>query len=93
MSELGTLRLANVRKTYPVEGGIFTALENVDLHVSPGEFIAMGTSGLTENASPVRVSIVASSFRSTGCFPGSRSERTSDWDSKTAPFQSGRKST
>ena len=45
-TEYGTLDIRNVAKHYDVDGRSLTALSNVNLHVSPGEFISIvGPSG------------------------------------------------
>ncbi|UZR29581.1 ABC transporter ATP-binding protein [Methylococcus mesophilus] len=46
MSELGTLSIRNVSKQYKVKGSTLSVLENIDLDVKPGEFVAIvGSSG------------------------------------------------
>ena len=46
MSEMPLIRLTHVTKTYHLESGDFTALDNVSLDINEGEFVAiMGPSG------------------------------------------------
>jgi sulfonate transport system ATP-binding protein len=78
MSGSGRLDIKNVSKSYPVEGGLFTVLSDIDFDVAPGAFVSIvGASGCGKSTLLRLISGLETDYRGSILMNGARVTGTS----------------